>query len=81
MVLSTVSTSVPASSVRSRCLPFIYSAMFAEAELGRSVATLYLDTEAAYYPLTRQLAFGNLTTDDAVVRVFPAFWPGAKGHC
>ena len=37
--------------------------------LRRSVATLYLDTEAAYYRIVRQLAFGNLTTDDAVVRV------------
>ena len=41
--------------------------------LRRSVATLYLDTEAAYYRIVRQLAFGNLTTDDAVVRVFQHF--------
>ena len=41
--------------------------------LRRSVATLYLDTEAAYYRIVRQLAFGTLTSDDAVVRVFQHF--------
>ena len=34
-----------------------------------SVATVYLDTEAAYCRITRQLAFGNLSEDDSVVRV------------
>ena len=42
-------------------------------EQKRSVATLYLDTEAAYYKVTRQLAFGNLENDDSVVRVFQHF--------
>ena len=42
-------------------------------EQKRSVATLYLDTEAAYYKVTRQLAFGNLENDDSVVRVFQQF--------
>ncbi|CAE7839222.1 unnamed protein product [Symbiodinium sp. CCMP2592] len=42
-------------------------------ELRRSIATLYLDTEAAYYRVIRQLAFGNLTCDDEVIRVFQHF--------
>ncbi|CAE7660424.1 unnamed protein product [Symbiodinium sp. CCMP2592] len=42
-------------------------------ESRRSTSTLYLDTEAAYYRVTRQLAFGDLTEDDAVIRVFQHF--------
>ena len=37
------------------------------------MATLYLDTEAAYYRVARQLAFGNLSEDASVVRIFQYF--------
>ncbi|CAE7316855.1 unnamed protein product [Symbiodinium sp. CCMP2592] len=56
-------------------LPALY--ILGHARRGRtsrnSTAMLYLDTEAAYYRIIRQLAFGDITQDDSIIRVFQHF--------
>ena len=62
-----------------KCAPVTFAAMFVLAHLRRghatckSVAILYLDTSAAYYRIVRELAVGDIRSDDTVARLFERF--------
>ena len=59
--------------------PVLYPALYVQAflrrarRLGHSVSILFLDAQAAYYRVIRELSVGRVAHDDAVVRVFQFF--------